>query len=450
MQLVYNIDYELAGLFFGFVLYVYFSLYYPNKSGINKNFRRLVAILLLTELMDIITAVTISYGSVIPPALNITVNTIYFAMSFGLSYIFMRYVKGCISQSEYISRKITFNEIILIALFVMLIVNVFTGIVFEFNEKGEYIHGAIYLIVYIIPIYYILYSTCVLVRHCKQFKRKQFFSIIAYIILALAGSFAQAVFFPNVLLSMFTCSIAVLIIMFSMETPDYQLLIKTLDELNALKKNLQLEVKRQTKAAEERREKIERLSQQVILTLAKTIDAKDKYTKGHSERVAEYSREISKRMNFSEQEQQEIYWMGLLHDIGKIGIPDTIINKSGKLTDEEFNIIQSHPVIGVDILSTISEIPGISGGARHHHEKYNGTGYPDKIAGEDIPIAARIIGVADAYDAMTSKRSYRDVLPQEVVRAEIVKGKGAQFDPKCADIMLEMIDNDTEYEMKEH
>ena len=201
---------------------------------------------------------------------------------------------------------------------------------------------------------------------------------------------------------------------------------------------------------EDRREKVERLSQQVILTLAKTIDAKDKYTKGHSERVADYSRAIAKRMNLSEQEQQEIYWMGLLHDVGKIGIPDTIINKSGKLTDEEFHIIQKHPVIGVDILSTISEIPDISSGARSHHERYDGGGYPDKTAGENIPLVARIIGVADAYDAMTSKRSYREVLPQEVVRAEIVKGKGTQFDPRCAEIMLEMIDEDKEYKMKEH
>lgn len=225
--------------------------------------------------------------------------------------------------------------------------------------------------------------------------------------------------------------------------------IKRILELDHLQKNLQMEVKKQTKTAEERREKVERLSLQVMLTLANTIDAKDSYTNGHSERVAEYAKEIAKRLGKSEQEQQDIYYAGLLHDIGKIGIPDTIINKTSSLTDEEYAIIKSHPLIGSDILKKMDEIPGLSVGAHWHHELYNGGGYPDGLKGEEIPEMARIIGVADAYDAMTSKRSYRDVLPQDVVREEIVKGKGIQFDPKFADIMLQMIDEDRNYEMKE-
>lgn len=194
---------------------------------------------------------------------------------------------------------------------------------------------------------------------------------------------------------------------------------------------------------------MERLNNEVILTLAKTIDAKDKYTNGHSERVAAYSKEIARRMGMSEQEQEKIYVMGLLHDIGKIGVPDLIINKPGKLTDEEFQMIKKHPPIGKDILENISEFPDISVGAKCHHEKYDGTGYPDGIGGENIPLLARIIGIADVYDAMSSKRSYRDVLPRDVIRNEIVKGRGMQFDPKCADIMLQMIDEDEEYRMRE-
>lgn len=113
-------------------------------------------------------------------------------------------------------------------------------------------------------------------------------------------------------------------------------------------------------------------------------------------------------------------------------------------------MIQKHPEIGGEILAIISELPDISIGAKYHHEKYDGTGYPYKIAGEDIPFYARIIGIADAYDAMTSRRSYHDVLPQQVVRAEIEKGKGTQFAPECADIMLQIIDEDTDYQMHEH
>lgn len=449
MQLIYNIDFELAGLIFNIVFYIYFSLYYPNRSEINKKFKGLLRLLISAELMDILTAVTISYGSVIPPVINIVANTLYFTTTFSLSYLFLQYVKGYVTRDNGNKGEATFNRVMLILQYALLFINMFTGFIFGFNENGEYVHGVIYLLVYAVPLYYTCISAYILLKNRNQFKKKQVFSIIAYMICLLLGVLLQALFFPNVLLTLFTCSITIFIIMFSMETPDYQLLTQTLAELNTLQQNLQQEVKRQTKEAEDRREKVERLSQQVILTLAKTIDAKDKYTKGHSERVADYSKEIAKRMNFPEQRQQEIYRMGLLHDIGKIGVPDTIINKTGKLTDEEFRIIQTHPVIGSEILNTISELPEIASGARSHHEKYNGTGYPDKLAGENIPLASRIIGVADAYDAMTSKRSYRGILPQEVVRAEIVKGKGTQFDPQCADMMLEMIDEDKEYVMKE-
>lgn len=193
----------------------------------------------------------------------------------------------------------------------------------------------------------------------------------------------------------------------------------------------------------------ERLMQQMIETLAGTVDAKDSYTKGHSQRVADYSREIARRMNKSEQYQRDIYYMGLLHDIGKIGIPDMIINKSGKLTDEEFAIIKSHPAIGSDVLKNVTEMPNLYVGARWHHERYDGRGYPDGLYGDKIPFEARIIAVADAYDAMTSNRSYRHVLPQWVVREELEKAKRTQLDPYVVNIMLEMIDEDTEYRMHE-
>lgn len=133
---------------------------------------------------------------------------------------------------------------------------------------------------------------------------------------------------------------------------------------------------------------------------------------------------------------------GLLHDIGKIGVPDAVINKPGRLTDEEYDIIKKHPVMGATILENIKEKRELAIGARSHHEKYGGGGYPDGIKGEEIPEQARIIAVADAYDAMTSYRSYRDPMPQEKVRSEIEKGKGTQFDPQFADIMLEMMNEE--------
>ena len=183
--------------------------------------------------------------------------------------------------------------------------------------------------------------------------------------------------------------------------------------------------------------------------LASAIDAKDRYTHGHSNRVAKYSREIARRSGKSENDVREIYFAALLHDVGKIGVSGAIINKNGKLTDEEYNEIKKHPVWGWEILSKITHSPNLSVGAHYHHERYNGTGYPEGLSGENIPDMARIIAVADAYDAMTSKRSYRDTLAQSVVRGEIEKGIGTQFDPKYAKVMLQMIDEDKDYTMKE-
>ena len=195
--------------------------------------------------------------------------------------------------------------------------------------------------------------------------------------------------------------------------------------------------------------KIEKLTYQALETLANTIDAKDKYTNGHSNRVAKYSMEIARRMGKDEDEAISIYFMGLLHDIGKIGIRDDIINKTNALSDEEFQVIKNHPVIGHDILKNMTEIPNIEYGARWHHERYDGSGYPDGLKGEEIPEYARIICVADAYDAMTSTRSYRAAMNQKKVRREIEEGKGKQFDPIIAQIMIDMIDEDKKYTMRD-
>ena len=225
--------------------------------------------------------------------------------------------------------------------------------------------------------------------------------------------------------------------------PDTLILrVKHTLELVLLQNHLTQEVERKT-------EENENLSLHIVKALAEAIDAKDTYTNGHSSRVAEYSRMIAARAGYTEEKLDDIYMMGLLHDVGKIGVPDAVINKPAKLTDEEFSLIKNHPVMGARILKNIKEMPQLSSGARWHHERYDGKGYPDGLKGKDIPEEARIIAVADSYDAMTSRRSYRDPLPQEVVRSEIEKGKGTQFDPGFADIMLKMMDEDTAFSMKE-
>lgn len=188
---------------------------------------------------------------------------------------------------------------------------------------------------------------------------------------------------------------------------------------------------------------------QTVEALATAVDAKDSYTNGHSKRVAKYARKIAEEVGMTEKECDNVYLAGLLHDVGKIGIDDSIINKKGKLTDEEFAVIKLHPGLGGQILSKIVISPSLSVGARYHHERYDGHGYPDNLKGTDIPQIARIISVADAYDAMTSNRSYRNLIPQQVVREEIIKGIGTQFDPIFAKIMVHLIDKDIEFQMQE-
>ncbi len=200
---------------------------------------------------------------------------------------------------------------------------------------------------------------------------------------------------------------------------------------------------------EEEQKNVQRLFAQTATALVNAIDAKDEYTHGHSARVAEYSRKIAEMAGKSPEECEEIYYVALLHDVGKIGISESIINKEGRLTDEEYAVIKQHPVLGAQILQSITEYPYISLGAHFHHERYDGKGYPQNLKGTDIPEVARIIAVADSYDAMTSKRSYRDPIPQETVREELIEGSGTQFDPEFANIMLHLVDLDTEYEMKE-
>ncbi|MBP5200731.1 MAG: response regulator [Schwartzia sp.] len=218
--------------------------------------------------------------------------------------------------------------------------------------------------------------------------------------------------------------------------------------LKHLQDSLKDEVDQKTMELRDSNQRLQALSSQIIHALISAVDTKDHYTNGHSDRVAEYSKEISRRLGKSMKEVNEIYNIALLHDIGKIGISDKIISKPSRLNAEEYEIIKSHTIKGYEILKTISEMPSLPIGARWHHERYDGSGYPDGKAGEDIPEVARIICIADAYDAMSSDRSYRKALPQFIVREEIEQGKGVQFDPKIADVMLQMIDEDTEYSMR--
>lgn len=191
----------------------------------------------------------------------------------------------------------------------------------------------------------------------------------------------------------------------------------------------------------ESRENLEKAYLESIEIIRHTVEAKDTYTRGHSDRVSAYSVLIGKHMGLSEDDLHTLKIGGLFHDIGKIGIPDSILLKEAKLTDDEYSQIKNHPSIGKHILSNATIFHDIVPIVFHHHEKFDGHGYPSGLAGENIPLFARITAVADTFDAMTSKRSYRNALPLDIVIAEIEKCSGTQFDPKIANVFLDILRN---------
>ena len=186
-------------------------------------------------------------------------------------------------------------------------------------------------------------------------------------------------------------------------------------------------------------EQIREMTMQTITAIAKTLDAKDTYTEGHAERVSAYCEQIARKLGMSEEDVRNVRLVALFHDIGKVGVPDSVLNKPGRLTDDEFDLMKQHTVVGGEIIKDLSMIPGVIIGARYHHERYDGTGYPEKLKGEDIPYIARIIAVADAYDAMTSNRIYRKHLTKEQVLSELEKGAGTQFDPDIVNTMIDLL-----------
>lgn len=208
---------------------------------------------------------------------------------------------------------------------------------------------------------------------------------------------------------------------------------KTL-ELTGYRKDLQKKLNEKTR-------QIETAYLQTMAALAHTIDAKDPDTNGHSRRVAWYTKQIAQNLGWTEQEYENAYFIALLHDVGKIGVPDAVLKKQDRLTDKEYELMKKHPVIGADILKDIKMLDGLCLGTLYHHERFDGSGYPCGLKGGEIPLIARIISVADTYDAMTSTRCYRKGLSCETAMDELKKQSGTQFDPDIVNKFLLIADN---------
>lgn len=317
---------------------------------------------------------------------------------------------------------------------VLVIISQFTGLYYTFDAQNVYHRSPGNAVCFAIPILVLLIQLTAVIQYRKRLSWRLQFSLLLFTIVPLVAALIQLFCYGISMINLSLAAMTALLYVYALQ-----------DLNNALERVKRREIEHY----KTEQQKEHAMFEQTAGALANAIDAKDKYTKGHSQRVADYSRQIARIAGKTAEECDEIYYAAVLHDVGKIGIPIAILNKPGRLTEAEFAQIKQHPVVGGQILSSIQQSPYLSIAARYHHERYDGKGYPEGLKGKDIPEIARIIAVADAYDAMSSYRSYRNAIPQHIVREELVKGMGTQFDPEFAKIMIHMIDLDTEYHMQE-
>lgn len=332
-------------------------------------------------------------------------------------------------------RRLFLCELLFATGVICLVFSIFTNFYYGFDETNRYHRSNGFLMSYTFPFAIMLLQLSVIIQYYRRIARSIRIPLLLFSVIPFIATVIQ--FFAYGLSLQNIAIVGEVVILYVFVLLDMN---KTVERAN----------QRELGSLKEEQKNVLIMFEQTATALANAIDAKDEYTHGHSMRVAEYAQKIAIAAHKDEKFCTEIYYAGLLHDVGKIGVSNHIINKNGKLSPEEYAEIKKHPVIGRQILSSINKSPYLSIAANYHHERYDGRGYPEGLKGEDIPEIARIIAVADSYDAMTSKRSYRDPIPQQKVREEIVKGMGTQFDPVFAKIMLHLIDLDTEYTLKEY
>ncbi len=317
---------------------------------------------------------------------------------------------------------------------VLLIISQFNGMYYTFDEQNQYQRAPGYVFCLLLPLLAILVQLTLVIQYRRVFRPGILISLLLFSCLPLVASTAQLFLYGLSLNNLTVVAMGILLYVFS------------LLDMNAM---MELIHKQQLEYLKEQEESMSRLFRQTAQVMAGAIDESKNHSKGHSERVAKYAGEIAKRSGMNEEECQKVYFTALLHDVGKMKIPDAVLEKEGEKTAEETAVLQSHTLEGEQILAGITEYPYLSAGAHYHHERYDGGGYPEGLKGKNIPEYARIIAVADQYDVMTSYRNGREPLPQTRVREEFVKESGILFDPDFSQKMLEMIDDDPDYLLRD-
>ena len=318
---------------------------------------------------------------------------------------------------------------------ILLIIAQFTGLYYTFDESNRYQRTDGFLICYILPIIALALQLSVIVQYGRRLTMTVSLSLLLFSSIPIIASIMQVFMYGLSLTNISIVAMCILLYVFAL-----------IDMNDKAEKSHRQEVD----YLREQQENMSRLFEQTATALVGAIDEGKAHSKGHSVRVARYARELARLSGKSSAECEEVYFAALLHDVGKVRIPEEILAKTGELSEEEEKVFETHTEIGVDILKGIENYPFLSTGARYHHERYDGKGYPEAKKGENIPEVARIIAVADAYDDMTSRKKYRDPLPQVRVREEFVKESGLRFDPKYSKVMLQVIDSDPEYRLKEN
>ena len=436
----YNVDFEIAAAVLSMFVYIFHCMKYSGDTKVNQEFRGAVLTIFLCNILDVISAIFVMHSDVVPIWLNTAVSTIFFMSPITMTYCLVRYVMAYIYEDFSKSMLVRVAGIIYAVDLLGILANLIWPWLFYFDKKGQYVHAACFPLCYVFPLLMMLMMIgSIIVRH-KYFSRGQFWAVLLINITSIAVAVLQYFVLSNVLILYAVGALCILNAFFFLETPDYQKMKRTMADLEYLQKNLKEEVKKQTLVATQRREKVEQMSFQMIQTLATTIDAKDRYTNGHSSRVSYYAVLLARELGWNEEAVAALRSKGLLHDIGKIGVADVILNKPNRLKRVEYEVIQSHTVVGYEILRDSSFLPGSEEVARSHHERYDGTGYPDGLKGEEIPSEARIVAIADAYDAMNSDRVYRKALSRDIIRRELINGRGRQFDPQYLDVFVRLLD----------
>lgn len=428
MNITYNLDFDIAGIIILSIVCIIFRTNYTIETKSNRLFLGFSLTALVSGILDITTALTITYASSVPVFINMFLNSLYLLSAVGATYIALEYILECVQYKSQ-SLKII-NYIVLIAYLLLLIFNGFTGILFHF-ENDIYQHGPIYYLNFGTPIYFLVLIITFIIIKRECFTKKQLILNCSVVIFPFIFT-AMQVFYAEYLLTFFSYAISVTVMLFSFETPDFV-------ELKESRNELEQEILKQTAAALEKQHKIEMMSIEITKAIAQIVDERDESTHGHSLRVSAYSVLLAQSLGWEPEKVETLRLAALLHDVGKISIPDAIIQKPYKLSDDEFEIVKLHTTNVGRILHNLSTLPNAEVVAMYHHERYDGEGYPGIFQGKEIPDFARVVAIADAYDAMMSVRAYRDKMPKEKVIETMKNNRGKQFDPDYLDVFLNLI-----------